>query len=237
MGARKCGRRRLSCRACSVRTVRRCCSPKISIRSVTSVQTVGTNRCAEAFARGLGGGIVTAVMPASARAASNDVVNCRPGRGSETGIVRRDRRDLSEDSGPVARSRARRGSRSRRRCVAPRFPDSCLVGCFMLQTVGSDTRRRPRWVSCSRALEVETFLIITEFDVARNVGHGVSAGGVHCAVDAFVLEHAKERFSHGVIETDPGAPDGLPDVEGFQGLGELSRRVVAAAVGVKPKSV
>jgi hypothetical protein len=80
---------------------------------------------------------------------------------------------------------------------------------------------------------VETLLIITEFDVTRNVGHGVSAGGVHCAVDAFVLEHAKERFGHGIIETDPGAPDGVSDVERFQDLSELPRHVVAAAVGME----
>jgi hypothetical protein len=34
--------------------------------------------------------------------------------------------------------------------AAPRFPDSCLVGYFMLRAVGSGTRRRPRWGSCSR---------------------------------------------------------------------------------------
>jgi hypothetical protein len=33
---------------------------------------------------------------------------------------------------------------------APRFPDSCLVGYFMLRAVGSGTRCRPRWGSCSR---------------------------------------------------------------------------------------
>ena len=39
----------------SARASRRCRSPKISIRSVTSVRAVSTNRCAYAFARGLRG--------------------------------------------------------------------------------------------------------------------------------------------------------------------------------------
>ena len=39
-------------------------SPKISIRSVTSVRAVSTNRSARAFARGLRGGIFTASIPA-----------------------------------------------------------------------------------------------------------------------------------------------------------------------------
>jgi hypothetical protein len=38
---------------------------KINIRSVTSVRTVSTNRSAKVFARGLRGGIFTAVMPAT----------------------------------------------------------------------------------------------------------------------------------------------------------------------------
>jgi len=54
----------------------RCRGPAISIRSVTSARTVRTRRLAWAFARGLRGGIFTALMPTSARTASNDVVNC-----------------------------------------------------------------------------------------------------------------------------------------------------------------
>ena len=42
------------------------CSPKISIRSVTSVRTVNTKRSAKQFARGHRGGILTTSTPASA---------------------------------------------------------------------------------------------------------------------------------------------------------------------------
>ena len=45
------GRRPLWCRACSARTDRKCRSPRISIRSVTSVRAVSTNLSAYAFAR------------------------------------------------------------------------------------------------------------------------------------------------------------------------------------------
>jgi hypothetical protein len=55
--------------------VLRCRSLKMSIRSVTSVRAVSTNRSAIAFARGLRGGIFTAWIPVLARTASNDVVN------------------------------------------------------------------------------------------------------------------------------------------------------------------
>src|SRR5439155_5867703 len=51
-------------------------SPKMSIRSVTSVRTVSTNLSAYAFARGQRGGIFTTSTPAPARTASNDAVNC-----------------------------------------------------------------------------------------------------------------------------------------------------------------
>jgi hypothetical protein len=80
-GARlRWGRRRLQGRAYSAGTDRRCRSPGISIRSVTSVRAVSTNLSADAFAGGLRGGIVTASMPAPARAASN-------GRGELPGPV------------------------------------------------------------------------------------------------------------------------------------------------------
>lgn len=60
---------------------------------------------------------------------------------------------------------------------------------------------------------VETWSIITKLDVARNVCHGVSARGVHRAMNTFVLERPEERLGHSVIEADPGPPDGVPNVE------------------------
>src|SRR6266576_4458812 len=70
------GRRPLWWASYPARTSRRCRSPKISIRSVTSARAVSTNRCAYGFARGLRGGIVKASMPTLARTASNEAVNC-----------------------------------------------------------------------------------------------------------------------------------------------------------------
>ena len=54
---------------------RRCRSPKIRMRSVSSVLAVRTKRSAKQFARGHRGGIFTVSIPAPARTASNEVVN------------------------------------------------------------------------------------------------------------------------------------------------------------------
>ena len=70
------GRGRLWRASYSAGTSRRCGSPRISIRPVTCVRAVRTNRSASAFARGLRGGIFTASMPAPARTAPEDSVNC-----------------------------------------------------------------------------------------------------------------------------------------------------------------
>ena len=50
--------------------------PTTSLRSATSVRAVSTNLSAQAFARGLRGGIFTASIPSSTRTVSNDSVNC-----------------------------------------------------------------------------------------------------------------------------------------------------------------
>src|SRR5436305_11257277 len=56
-------------------TTRRCRSPKINMRLVSSALTVPTNRSAKQFARGQRRGILTTWMPTSARTASNDPAN------------------------------------------------------------------------------------------------------------------------------------------------------------------
>ena len=68
-------------RCCSARRTRRARgagdrSPKVSIRSVTSVRTVNTRHSAKQFARGHRGGILTTSIPAVANTASNATVNC-----------------------------------------------------------------------------------------------------------------------------------------------------------------
>jgi hypothetical protein len=55
--------------------VRRCRSPKISMRLVSSVLAVSTNLSAKQFARGQRAGIFAMWIPTSARTASNDAVN------------------------------------------------------------------------------------------------------------------------------------------------------------------
>src|SRR6266545_1421426 len=74
---------------------------------------------------------------------------------------------------------------------------------------------------------METFGIVSEFYVARNVVDGVSAGRILGTVNAFGFERTEERFGHGVVVAAAGPPDGLPDVESVQRLGELRRCVVA----------
>ena len=80
---------------------------------------------------------------------------------------------------------------------------------------------------------VESFGIVSEFDVPGNIVDGVAAGRVLGAVDPLVLQGGEERFGHRIIVAYPGAPDGMPEVIFPQRPGELLGRVVAAAVGVE----
>ena len=82
------------------RTVRRWRSPKIRMRSVSSVLAVRTKRSAKQFARGQRGGIFTVSIPAPAMTASNVVVNC-PAR-SRT----RNRKPSPRSSRSISRLRA-----------------------------------------------------------------------------------------------------------------------------------
>src|SRR5258708_4341174 len=50
------------------------------------------------------------------------------------------------------------------------------------------------------------------------------------AVDALVLKRSKERLGHRIIVTYSGMADGLPEVISLQRPGELTGRVVAAAI-------
>ena len=62
------------------------------------------------------------------------------------------------------------------------------------------------------------------------------AGRILGAVDTLVLQRSEERFSHRIIVAYPGAPDGMPDIISLQRPGELTGRVVAPAIGIKPTS-
>src|SRR5260370_4153708 len=55
-------------------------------------------------------------------------------------------------------------------------------------------------------------------------------GRIRGGVDTLVLKRGEKRLRHSVIVTYPGAADGLPEVMNLQRLGELTGRVVAAAV-------
>src|SRR5204863_6742193 len=60
---------------------------------------------------------------------------------------------------------------------------------------------------------VESFGIVSEFDVSGNIVDGVAAGRVLGAVDPLVLQGGEERFGHRVVVAGPGPADGLPDVQ------------------------
>src|SRR5271168_215552 len=55
-------------------------------------------------------------------------------------------------------------------------------------------------------------------------------GRILGAVDTLVLKCGEERLRHSIIVTYPGAADGLPEVMHLQRPGELTGRVIAAAV-------
>jgi hypothetical protein len=88
-------------------------------------------------------------MPASARTASNDALNCRPGHGSRTGSQRHAHRDPSADCGSAAQSTARPGWRLRRGCErsgsrSPSGTSSTGAGGLPRSPHGrSPARRRP----------------------------------------------------------------------------------------------
>jgi hypothetical protein len=60
---------------------------------------------------------------------------------------------------------------------------------------------------------VETFGIVSKLDVRRNIDAGVFPGGVGGTVHPLNFEGSIERFRHGIVVTDAGPPDGLPDIE------------------------
>src|SRR5271169_3966683 len=49
-------------------------------------------------------------------------------------------------------------------------------------------------------------------------------------VDTLVLKRSEERLRHRIVIADPGTADGLPEVMYLQRPGELTGRVVTAAV-------
>src|SRR5689334_15726771 len=77
---------------------------------------------------------------------------------------------------------------------------------------------------------VPTLRIVPEFDVPHNVTARMLTGRILGAVDTLVLKRGEERLGHRIIVADPGAADGLPEVMHLQRPGELTGRVVAAAV-------
>ena len=96
---------------------------------------------------------------------------------------------------------------------------------LLFQILVVDLLRRPVLNS-----GVPTPRIVPEFDVPHNVAARMLAGRILGAVDTLVLQRGEERLRHGIVVTYPGAADGLPEVMYLQRPGELTGRVVTAAV-------
>jgi hypothetical protein len=94
-------------------TPRRCRSPKISTRSVSSILTVNTKRSAKQFALGQRGGILTTSIPHPPAPRRTMPRIGRPDRVPGTGNRQRARRAPSRGCGPVGWSRIRQAGRSR----------------------------------------------------------------------------------------------------------------------------
>src|ERR1700730_17211294 len=77
---------------------------------------------------------------------------------------------------------------------------------------------------------VPTPQIVPEFDIPHNVAARMLTGRILGAVDTLVLKRGEERLRHSIVVTYPGAADGLLEVMYLQRPGELTGRVVAAAV-------
>ena len=112
---------------------------------------------------------------------------------------------------------------------APSFPDSGFVAnsrCGLLfQILVVDLLRGPVLKS-----GVPTLRIVPEFDVPHNVAAGMFASRILGTVDALVLKRSKERLGHRIIVAYTGTADGLPEVMYLQRPGELTGRVIAAAI-------
>ena len=68
---------------------------------------------------------------------------------------------------------------------------------------------------------METFGIVSDFDVLSDIPAGMFTGGIDSPVDELVLQGTEERLGHGIIITDSGAADRLTQVERSKGGGEL----------------
>ena len=77
---------------------------------------------------------------------------------------------------------------------------------------------------------VKTSPIIPEFDVAGNILLGFFPCRVGCPVNALDFERGIEGFCQAIVVAYPGAAHRLADPQPFQDGGELTRRVIAAAI-------
>src|SRR5271169_6381654 len=70
----------------------------------------------------------------------------------------------------------------------------CFLSRYLqCQELVADLLRRPVPVC-----RVKTLPIVTQFDVARNITHGLFAGRIDCAVHELFLEGREERFGRRV---------------------------------------
>lgn len=82
---------------------------------------------------------------------------------------------------------------------------------------------------------MEAVTIVPEFVIADHVSSCLFSRGIGGAVDSLVLQCREERLSEGVIVANAGSTHGVAQAELGDGVGELVRGVVAAAVGVEDR--
>src|ERR1017187_8097886 len=112
---------------------------------------------------------------------------------------------------------------------APPFPDcgNCILlsRCLQWQELVADLLRRPVPVR-----RVKTLPIVTQFDVARNITHGLFAGRIDCAVHELFLEGGEERLGRRVVVAYSGSPERLTEPELIEQFRIVAGRIVASAV-------
>src|SRR6266566_7597097 len=84
---------------------------------------------------------------------------------------------------------------------------------------------------------MQTLPIIAHLDVAGNVLLRFLPGWIDGTMDPLDFHRRVERLSQRVIKANAGAAHGLAYPEALQDGGELSGGVIAAAVGVKHRTL
>src|SRR5260370_39230194 len=105
----------------------------------------------------------------------------------------------------------------------------CFLSRYLqCQELVADLLRRPVPVR-----RVKTLPIVTQFDVARNITHGLFAGRIDCAVHELFLEGREERLRCRVVIAYAGSPERLTEPEFIKQFRVVAGRIVASAVRMR----